>query len=80
MNKKKLNIGAMIFYLVLIVVLIASIISIFKSFNKTQSISYNEMIEHFMDNEVYGYKYNMNNDKMTIILKNEKGEENTKVC
>ena len=74
MNKKKLNIGAMIFYLVLIVVLIASIISIFKSFNKTQSISYNEMIEHFMDNEVYGYKYNMNNDKMTIILKNEKGE------
>lgn len=80
MKKKKLNIGAIIFYLVLIVVLIASIISIFNSFNKVQTCSYNEMVEHFMQNEVYGYKYNMNNDKMTIILKEADGDEYTKVC
>ena len=80
MKKKKLNIGAIIFYLVLIVVLIASIITIFKSFNKAQTCTYNEMVEHFEKNEVYGYKYNMNNDKMTIILKDDNGKEYTKVC
>lgn len=80
MKKKKLNIGAIIFYLVLIVVLIASIISIFNSFKKSDECSYTQLIEYFMENEVYDWQYNQNNDKMTVVLKDENGNEYTKSC
>ena len=78
--KKKLNIGAIIFYVVLIAILIFSIVAIFKAFNKGDSYTYNEMLDDFNNNRVYGYEYNMNNDKMTVILKDEEGKEYTKVC
>ncbi|MBR2943874.1 MAG: ATP-dependent zinc metalloprotease FtsH [Clostridia bacterium] len=78
--KKKLNIGAIIFYVVLIAILIFSIVAIFKAFNKGDSYTYSEMLDDFNNNRVYGYEYNMNNDKMTVILKDEEGKEYTKVC
>ena len=33
-----------------------------------------------MQNEVYGYTYDMNTDEMFIVLKDSEGEEYTKVC
>ena len=78
--KKKRNIGGIIIYLVLIAVLIFSIIAIFNNFNKSNKYTYNQMVEDFMQNKVYGYEYNLNNDKMTVILKDENGNEYTRTC
>ena len=78
--KKKINIGAIIFYLVIIAVLIGSIIAIFNGYAKPETCTYDEMVERFMNNEVYGYKFNLNNNKMTIIVKDEEGNDKTLVC
>ncbi len=78
--KKKINIGAIIFYLVIITVLIASIVSIFNGYGKPKTCSYNEMLGYFERNEVYGYQFNLNNNKMTIIVKDEEGNDKSIVC
>ncbi len=78
--KKKRNIGGIIIYLVLIAVLIFSIVAIFNNFNKSNKYTYQQMVEDFMENRVYGYEYNLNNDKMTVILKDENGNEYTRTC
>ena len=78
--KKKINIGAIIFYLVIIAVLIGSIIAIFNGYAKPETCSYYEMIGYFERNEVYGYKFNLNNNKMTIIVKDEEGNDKSLVC
>ena len=78
--KKKINVGAIIFYLVIIAVLIGSIIAIFNGYGKPETCSYDEMIGYFERNEVYGYKFNLNNNKMTIIVKDEEGNDKTLVC
>ena len=80
MKNKKRNIGGIIIYLVLIAVLIFSIIAIFNNFNKSNKYTYNQMVDDFMQNKVYGYEYNLNNDKMTVILKDENGNEYTRTC
>ena len=78
--KKKLNIGAIIFYLVIIAVLIASIVAIFNGYGKPETCSYDQMVGYFEKNEVYGYKFNLNNNKMTIIVKDEEGDDKSLVC
>ena len=78
MKNKKRNIGGIIIYLILIAVLIFSVVAIFKNFNKTEQYTYSQMVEDFMNNEVYGYQYNLNNDKMTVILKDPNGNEYTR--
>ena len=78
--KKKVNVGAIIFYLVIIAVLIGSIIAIFNGYGKPETCSYDEMIGYFERNEVYGYKFNLNNNKMTIIVKDEEGNDKSLVC
>ncbi len=47
---------------------------------KENTYTYNEMLDDFNNNRVYGYEYNMNTDEMTVILKNENNKEYTKVC
>ena len=73
--KKKINIGAIIFYLVIIAILIASIISIFNGYGKARTCTYSELIEHLENNEVYDWQFNENNYKITIKIKDENGKD-----
>ncbi len=78
--KKKINIGAIIFYLVIIAVLIASIVSIFNGYGKAQTCTYSELIDYLENNQVYDWQYNENNGKITIKIKNEEGEDALVSC
>ena len=78
--KKKINIGAIIFYLVIIAILIASIISIFNGYGKAKTCTYSELLDYLENNEVYDWQYNENNGKITIKIKDENGKDAYVTC
>ena len=78
--KKKINIGAIIFYLVIIAILIASIISIFNGYGKAKTCTYSELLDYLENNEVYDWQYNENNGKITIRIKDENGKDAYVTC
>ncbi len=79
--KKKKNVGVIIFYIILVAVLIFTVVSIFNYLNgQKDKYTYDEMIDDFYNNKIYGYEFDMNNYQMTVILKNEEGKEYKEVC
>ena len=79
--RKKRNTGVIIFYVILIAVLIFTVATIFNYLTRDDDpYTYDEMVEDFYNNKIYGYEFDLNNNEMTVILKNENGEEYAEVC
>ena len=79
--RKKKNTGVIIFYVVLIAILIFTVATIFNYLTADNDpYTYDEMIDDFYANKIYGYEFDMNNYEMTVILKDENGKEYTDVC
>ena len=79
--RKKKNTGVIIFYVVLIAILIFTVATIFNYLTADNDpYTYDEMIDDFYANKIYGYEFDMNNYEMTVILMDENGKEYTDVC
>ena len=79
--RKKRNTGVIIFYVILIAVLIFTVATIFNYLTRDDDpYTYDEMVDDFYNNKIYGYEFDLNNNEMTVILKNENGEEYAEVC
>ncbi|MBQ7907456.1 MAG: ATP-dependent zinc metalloprotease FtsH [Clostridia bacterium] len=75
--KKKTNVFAIVFYVVLIAVFIFTIAALFMNTETEEQIVYTDMLEYFEDNKVYEYVYDGNTNGLTMLIKEDKNQNGT---
>ena len=72
--KKKTNVFAIVFYVVLIAVFIFTIAALFMNTEKEEQIVYTDMLDYFEENKVYEYVYDGNTNGLTMLIKEDKNQ------